>query len=526
MVKKKEQLFQLIKSLTKEEKRHFKLYVNKYSSARENNYLKLFNVIDKQDVYDETSIKKQFAGETFIKQLTVTKHYLQKQIIRSLQNLHYDDTIDLSMLALHHQIAVLYKKGHYEMCRELVKKGIETSSKNEMFLEWIGFLKWELDLINKMDITEYKNSLNNYLEKTSHLLSLYEINTKGNHLTNQLQIFALDAQAFGSHNTQYHRLIKKIKDLILTTDFESLPLKTRFNLYFPLAQSYFAIFDYKTAFDYFLMTFKELENEYKSKQLYEQYINTLIGLIYASSAINRTDIVKKAFKELKLVPEVNHHISFRKAESLAFYPLINCAINGDFYNGVTAIEIIESFLKTHSEKVTPIQYIFAYYYAAYIYAGNGNNTLALKYLRKTDAYQNKDLLPNLRLGIKIMEITIFYDQRKYDLIESRLRSLQRQLHKEDSAKAFLKKYSKYFQKLIIHEPDSKEATELHKRFHKDLKQMALQDQISLFIIFDMISWVESKIDKCTLGEKMQMNAAKLFAATSQGNAAALPEQTI
>lgn len=516
MIKKKEQLFQLIKSLSKEEKRHFKLYVNKYNSARENNYLKLFNAIDKQDVYDEAAIKEQFRNETFIKQLTVTKHYLQKQIIRSLQNLHYDDTVDLSMLALHHQVAVMFKKGHYEICRDLVKKGIEVSSKNERFLEWIGFLKWDLDLINKMDIAEYKRSIADYLDKTSQLLSWYEITTQGNHLSNQFELISLNTPSFGTHSTHYEKLISKIENLSSTIDVESLPLKTRLNLDFPLALSYLSIADYPKAYKLYRKLYDELKNEYARKELYEQYINVLTGLIYSSSALNKPDEVKTAINELKLVPEINHHIGFRKAESLAFYPLINCALGGDIYNGLTAIEIMESFLNNYKDKVTPVQYIYAYYYSALLYAGSGNITLALKYLRKADAFQNKELLPNLRLAVSMMEITIFYDQRKYDLVESRLRSLHRQLQKEQNIKAFVKSFLKYFQKLIIHEYDSDETVELYQRFLKDLLAMSIKDQISLFVFFDMTSWLQSKIDGCTLGEKLQLNAARLFSQVAMG----------
>lgn len=510
MAKKKELLFQLIKSLTKEEKRHFKLYVSRYNTARENNYLKLFSAIEKQEVYDEAAIKEQFRKEAFVKQLTVTKHYLQKQIIKSLQILHYDTTVEFSMLALHHQIAVLYAKGQYEICRDLVKKGIEVCSENELFLEWIGFLKWEIDLANMVDLANYKLSVANYLEKTSQLLTWYEITAQGNHLANQLQIFSLDTPTFGSHSQQYNVLINRIENLIKSIHVESLPLKTRYNLYFPLAQSYLAIADYDKAFRQYLSLYHELKAGYQSMELHEQYIKTLLGMIYACIAVNQHDIVRTALKELKDIPEINPHISYIKAESLAFFPLISCALSGDFYNGLIAVEIIESFLQDYSDKITPAQYFYAYYYAAYIYLGHGNNAHALKYLRKIDEYQLKDLLPNLKLAMKIMEIIIFYDQRKVDLMESRIRSLQRQVQKEVNVKAFMLKFVTYFQKLAVLEPGSKTSNDLIKRFIRELRSQNIKDQQLMFIHFDIISWLESKIEQCTFGAKIQVNAGKIF----------------
>ncbi|MBE0663038.1 MAG: hypothetical protein IH597_11290 [Bacteroidales bacterium] len=510
MLKKKEVLFQLIKSLTKEEKRHFKLYVNKYTGSRENNYITLFNAIDKQESYDEDAIKKQFKDRLFIKQLTVTKHYLQKQIIKSLQNLHFDDTVNLSMLTLHHQVAILFKKGHFEICRELVKKGIEVCTANDLYLEWIGFLKWELNLINIINIEEYKKSLNRYLEKTSQLLTWYEITTQGNHLTNQLQIYSLDTPTFGSNSTHYNNLIKKIEILISTTDITALPLKIRFNLLFPLAQSYLYTSDYHNAYKIYLRLYGELINEYRTKNLHDQFISSLLGLIYTGGAIGRSDMVLIAVEKLKMVPEINPHIAFRKKESLVFYPLINCAISGDFYNGLTAIEIMNTFLDNATKKVNSVQYIYAYYYSAYIFMGNDNRVQALKYLRKIDAFQNKELLPNLRLAIKIMEIVIFFDQLKYDLVESRIKSLQRYLQKDENVKPFLKKFVSYFQKLVVQDPDSIVIQDLYKRYLRELQDLELKEQIVLLIHFDLISWLQSKTEGCTFGEKLKVNSQRLF----------------
>ena len=52
------ELFNLIKSLTKSEKRFFKLSSSLQSG--EKNYLKIFDAIDEQDEYDEYALKDMF----------------------------------------------------------------------------------------------------------------------------------------------------------------------------------------------------------------------------------------------------------------------------------------------------------------------------------------------------------------------------------------------------------------------------------------------------------------------------------
>jgi hypothetical protein len=510
MIKKSEQLFHLIKSLTREEKRHFKLYVNKYSSDGDNNYIKLFNAIDKQENFDEAAIKAKFKNETFAKQLTVTKNYLQKLIIRSLQDIHYDQTIDLKLLMIHHQISVLFKKGHYEICRDLVKKGIEIAAANDYFLEWIGLLKWDIVLKDKLNAELYKSSLSEYLEKSSQLLSWYDITTQGHHLENQLQFFMLNISNFYGSNDHYQQLIARIESMVSRVDLKKLPIKARYNLLFPLAQSYLVTGNYTKSFEIYSTLQSELKNGYNRRGLNEQYINVVTGLIYASGGTYNQDAITKAMTELKSIPETSRHISYRKAESLAFYPLINCTYSGDFYKGLTAIEIMNEFLDSFADLVSAPQFLFAYYFSASIYMLNNNFTQALSYLRKMDLHQKKEALPNIKLASQVMEIVIFYEQHKLDLVESRLRSLNRYLHKQELVRAYILVFIKYFSRLALLHPEDPNASNTFNHFATELTSLAAEEQIFMFLNFDLISWIESKQMRCLYGDRVKVNQARLF----------------
>ena len=70
----KDNLFVLIKSLSKSEKRQFKLYVGRLGVNEESKFLMLFNVLDKLQKYDEeTILKKGFVKK---QQLSKLKSHL------------------------------------------------------------------------------------------------------------------------------------------------------------------------------------------------------------------------------------------------------------------------------------------------------------------------------------------------------------------------------------------------------------------------------------------------------------------
>ena len=89
-------LFQLIKSLEKAEKRHFKLYINRSSAKEDLKIVRLFDALDKQEEYDERSLLKKLPG-TEKRQLYNLKTHLYKQIMASLRLLKSTDSLDLQL---------------------------------------------------------------------------------------------------------------------------------------------------------------------------------------------------------------------------------------------------------------------------------------------------------------------------------------------------------------------------------------------------------------------------------------------
>jgi hypothetical protein len=105
-------LFQLIKSLKKSEKRNFKLYVKRNSSAEDLKTTQLFDALDNMDIYDEAQLLKK-NKKISKQQLSNIKASLYRQILSSLRLIRNDDNIDMQ---LHEQLdyaRILYNKGLY-----------------------------------------------------------------------------------------------------------------------------------------------------------------------------------------------------------------------------------------------------------------------------------------------------------------------------------------------------------------------------------------------------------------------------
>ena len=116
----KENLFLLIKSLSKSEKRQFKLFVGRVKSNKDSKFIKLFNLLDKSFKYNELEIlKKNFVTK---QQLSNLKAHLYNQI---LQSLRMNPMLQDNRMIIREQIdyaTVLYQKGLYKQSLKILDK--------------------------------------------------------------------------------------------------------------------------------------------------------------------------------------------------------------------------------------------------------------------------------------------------------------------------------------------------------------------------------------------------------------------
>jgi len=89
-------LFTLIKSLSSNEKRNFKLFTQSNSNTKTKSYIELFDELDKMKTYDEKILIKQFKNKNKLAQLHPMKSYLFKVIMKSLTNYHSERSSNYS----------------------------------------------------------------------------------------------------------------------------------------------------------------------------------------------------------------------------------------------------------------------------------------------------------------------------------------------------------------------------------------------------------------------------------------------
>ena len=153
-----EQLFTIIKSLTKAEKRNFRLYVQRLQSNEDVMYVRLFDLLDKLEEYDESYVLDKM-GDMPKAQFVNIKRHLYTQVLKSLRLIHEN----IESIKVREQIDfahILYSKGLYLQAFKLldrVKQMLPEGGHDLLKLEIIEFQKFIEERLSPIALHVYDN---------------------------------------------------------------------------------------------------------------------------------------------------------------------------------------------------------------------------------------------------------------------------------------------------------------------------------------------------------------------------------
>ena len=504
-------LFQIIKSLTKAEKRYFKLHVNKQIAGEDTKFLKLFDLIDKQKDYDESKILEK--GKTIkSQQLSNLKAHLYKQILQNLRNLNSDEDIDLHIRELIDHSTVLYNKCLYDQCVKMLDKAknmAEKYDKNALLLEITEF---EKKLVTKYIRSNIEDKVSQLIKASDQINEkINNINTFSN-LTIKLYSFYLKIGFLRNHK-DFELVNSFLYSTLPVFQEEQLSFDEKMYLYNSFVGYYFFIQDFERGYEYakkWVTLFDENYDLILPKV--EMYIRSINNLLVSQSKLHKYEEFKNTVQKLDSIVEIPDLKLTENIRLLLFKYSSTHRINryfmlGEFTKGSKIIpEIAESL--ENFEHLLDTHYIIIFYYKfACMYFGNSDYKKVIYWLNKIINMKDVDLRSDIHSFARILNLISHYELGNLDLVDYYIRSTYRFLIKKNDLHLFQKIIMKFVRKL-----NSITRDQLIDAF-KDLREqlLPLNDKFydrRPFIYFDIISWLESKIENRNIQEIIREKALK------------------
>ncbi|HMR90660.1 MAG TPA: hypothetical protein PKC69_00030 [Chitinophagaceae bacterium] len=496
-------LFQLIKSLEKAEKRHFKLYIKRSSAKEDLKIVRLFDAVDRLDTYDEKSLLKKLPG-TEKRQLYNLKAHLYGEILASLRLLKSADSIDLQLNEQFDYAHILYKKGLFQQSLRILDKAKETARNNQKFY----FLTQVIALEKRIENLHITRSMQSRAEALAH-----EANDVSRHIDIVARLSNLSLLLFSwftrhghARNEKDEAGVKKFMQDNLPADAASVAgfyerlylyqsycwyafIRQDFLQYYRYAQKWVDLFDadplmIRVETSHYIKGMHYLLNAHFDLRNYRRFTPTL-----------------QQFERFAQSSRVQEHDNFRIQ---AFIYINTAKINqhfmlGTFKEGLSLVPGIREKLKENAIFLDEHRIMVMNYKIATLYFGSGDYSTCIDYLQEI-INENGDLRIDLQCYARLQHLLAHYELGNYDIMESLTKSVYRFMAKKENLTVIEEEMFKFLRHSFHHISASKLKPELEKFLYKIKHLEKNRFETRSFAYLDIISWVESKVYNKPMGQ--------------------------
>lgn len=511
-----EDLFRLIRSLSKGEKRNFKLLAGLLAGEKDKKYIELFDVIDRQDTYDEGRVLRQ-TKDLYGGQLAVGKHYLFKLILKSLVYYRNNPGADLNNYL--EQVKVLAEKDLYPQAHKFLRKGLQEARVIEDFSAHYTLLRMQLDMVLRtqneknlaQSIKEIEAESTEVIAKMVNLDAFKGLNNRAFLLTQTRSVASGEVDRAALDALQQHDLMADIAEAhsvrariefhILNRKFSSL--KGNLEEAILHSERLLALFD---------------ENPVLKEELIRLYFAELANVCTYLLRLGR---IPDAFAKMDEFRQFR--LTYPKARvdffQLYYVMLIAAAVHTGQPERALALEMeMEEEWTAVEGKIPKAHEMWLRYLLAYAHFMSDKHKTALRWVNKLLAEPRSDLRIDIQANARLLNLMIHYNLGNYTVVESEVVSAKRFMEKYDQLQEYEKQALRCLKALAIaaNGPNAKSVT---ASWHAKLFNLETQSTSPATRMLDIVEWLHGMVAQRSMADLRKAN-------TSQGYRAAFPEPLV
>jgi hypothetical protein len=494
-------LFQLVHSLEKAEKRHFKLYIKRSSAREDLKIVQLFDALANMREYDEKLLLKKLPGVEK-PQLANLKTHLYKQLLASLRLLKSADSLDLQLNEQFDYAHILYKKGLFAQSLRILDRAKEIANHNQKYT----FLTQIIALEKRIEGLHITRSMHERVEQLA-----IEANAVSRHIDEVGRLSNLALLLFSWFTRHGHARNKRDEAGVKKFMQEHLPPNahevTGFYEQMYLFQSFcWYAFIRQDFLQYYRYAQKWIDlfdaNPLMIRVETSHYIKGLHYLLNAHFDLRNFREFKKALKKFEHFAQtdrVKDHDNFRIQ---AFVYISTARINqhfmeGTFKEGLKIVPEIEEGMQENALFLDPHRLMVMNYKIATLYFGSGDFDTSIDYLQKI-MNEPGELRTDLQCYSRLLHLLAHYELGNIELMDPLSRSVYRFMAKMENLTVIEQEIFKFFRKSLTGPSEIK--PELQKFLQKVKHLEKNRFETRAFAYLDIISWLESKVNNKTMSE--------------------------
>lgn len=413
-------LFDLIRTMSKAEKRHFKMYVARNSKTG-SNYLRLFDAIDKQKTYNEEKLEEAKYG----KRLASTKLFLYELILKSLRQSNGSKLVNARLADMLTEAEVLFYKSLYKQSKKILLKAKKTAYRYEAWATLYKIVQWEIRLTDYLDTKKPLKELAELQVELSRLANIIRQEMAYDNLLGHIQIL----------QRKYTFPLKKHQEKVLKTIIQSpMMLQEPIGLGWRSRTVYHDIRSIHHGINQTdkpsLKTLEEISGIWNqhpklAEAQWEDLVRTTVKSIIKGLCSQEQFDYLGLIELLRVLPAP----APQELEKRSFLVAILNFAYGLYSNDLAYCEKylpqIQTSLQPEITDTLPhYEQTYLYYQLAIYYFLVKDFTKAIDWLQVTQSYERYGFFNDFHHFNRLLQLLIYYERGHYLLIESKVRSIE------------------------------------------------------------------------------------------------------
>ncbi len=507
---KSEQVFNLIKSLSKGEKRFFTLYAARLSNSQDKKFMILYNAIVNQNSYNEALILKQ-NKELNQKQFSNLKAHLYLQILKSIKLCNSSNLENIKITECLDFARILYNKCLYKECIKMIDKAKMMAIENDRSVLLLEILELEKLVIPKTIESGNEQRVNKVIDTTNHVAeSVKNINIFSN-LSLKLDSYYIQ-KGFIKSEENLEKVTQFFKASLPLYDESKLSFQEKMYLYNSYVGYYFFIQDFTKGHEYAVkwVDLFEQQPEMKRHKL-EMYIKALNRLLTVQNKLYKYREFSDTQKQLISIKRdktlnLTENINLNLFKAIYIHEMNRHFMLGEFQSGTRIVDALELEMSKFFPKLDKHSVLLMYYKIACLFLGSGNYKKAVHWLNKIHNEKEIELREDIHAFTRILLLVSHFELGNDQLVDSNIRSSYRYFSKKGLLSQYQLSILNFLKNLFL----TNSERDLKKQFYALKIEMQVLEQNKFekraFLYFDIISWLESKIENKTIQEVIKEKA--------------------
>ncbi len=499
-------LILLIQSLTKAEKRNFRLFANRQSSSEEKLFILLFDYIDGAKNFSEEELlrKNPLIKKT---QLSNIKANLYKQLLSSLRLLHKNTYEDLAIRELLDSATILHSKGMHNAALDMLEKAKKSANNINDFTLAYSALDFERKIENqyitgsmseksvaiKLQSDELITTIKNSNDLSNLSLLLYGLYLKFGYVKDKRD-FEHVSSYFEAHLPKVN--INELKFFDKIYYFQS------YVWYYHMTQDFANYYKFSQKWiDAFAAQPQMIAID---TSLYIKGLHNALNALYMATKREKFKIAYSNFKAFGEEKQDN----FNTNEASIYFMIQNVHLlnkiflTGEYDSGVKEIAPLELLLKKNTYNWDINRVTVFYYKIACVYFGADNYGKSLTYLNYIINSPSSELRQDIQCFARILSLIAHFELKNEVLISYQIKSVYRFLSNMENMQGVQKEILNFLRKTPKMDKSALKV-EFRKLRSKLMQYKTQQYEKRPFLYLDIIAWLDAKINNTRIQEEVR-----------------------